>query len=272
MGRPMYQLPSDQILDSATLSLGSNTTAVGYALENLYDSNPASPWVAGSTAAISILMDFGGSYSPAVKLVGFINHNFDAGEELYIQGNATNSWGAPTVSQQIFAPALRADGSRQDFFWLLTTQTTTLRWWRVASSGASSSAWRIGELWVSETANRTFPQLERQSRRDVRTEIVHETPTGVSLRYADEARQERLSLDVSALRALVLPLRDWHRACLGNARPTLFLLDPDDTAKECFFVTHEPGGGQLTHQEGRDTDVWTTTVILRTLSPGIAVP
>lgn len=262
----IYQLPTDQTLSSATLTNPTNGSASGYALTDLYNGNPAFGWHASAASTFYILLDFGAVLGRAVKLIGFHNHNFDAGVVLTIQGNATNSWGAPTVNSTVTVPAARADGRGTDFYWLNAAQSSSLRYWRIGTTTTNSAAWILGQMWVSATV-RNLPVRNVQDSTMVITDhtvtIEHLTPAGVSLRYEQTNGQVLIGGDVTAVLAGFDTVRDWHRSCRGRSRPTMFV--PFDDVNECAFVIHDQDD---LPKMSDGADLWKTTLRLRSLSPG----
>src|SRR3954465_12525835 len=103
----IYGRPSESLLSGA-LAVTVNTGGADsqYPAANLFDGHPEKPakltgttgsWVAQFTAG------------QRVDLVALIHHNLAAGLDIKIQGNATNVWSAPTLSQAFTIPARLLD-------------------------------------------------------------------------------------------------------------------------------------------------------------------
>jgi hypothetical protein len=271
MSHAIFLRPSDQLLSSATLSMATNTVAAGYALSNLYDGNPAKPLRLSAATGFDILIDFGAAVTKAIKAAYFFGHNFDPGTTIRVQGNATNSWSSPTVNLTVTVPADATDGFGQDFCWLLSTQTTALRYWRIGTAATNSSAWRLGELVITDKVDRYLPSDNMQPTlaiSDLRVGAVeHRTPAGTSPRYQAPSRIVRIAGEIKGPRASLLAVRDWLRAMGGLGVPTAFILEDDDSNHECFFVVPDVGDFDLQHVAGQ---IWRANLSLRTLSPGVA--
>ena len=273
MANFVYQLPSDQSVDDATLSLGTGSLASGYALSSLHDGSPGRPILLSAATTFYILMDFGGSVTKAMKLFAFFAHNFDAGVQLVIQGNATNSWGAPTVNSTVTVPAVQADGRSTDFYWMNTSQTTALRWWRIGTTTTNSAAWKLGELWASATI-RTLPArnlLDSSMRvRQVYRVIEHVTPSDVSLRYREALPRVVVEGNVEFTESGINTVMAWHAACFGRAVPTCFI--PNDELSGVngvyppYYGIHASDELEKTSTGG---DLWSMPLSLRSL-PGWA--
>lgn len=272
MAKSIWQKPSDNQLSSATLTNPTNGSASGYALTDLYNGNPAFGWHASAASTFYILLDFGAVLGRAVKLIGFHNHNFDDGVVLTIQGNATDSWGAPTVNSTVTVPAVNADGFRTDFYWLNASQSSSLRYWRIGTTTTNSAAWILGQLWVSNTIRYLpFDQMQMNpglSIKRVRPVVEHLTPPpyNVSLRYPSASRYTVLSGLVKGVRSDVENLRDsWFSTSLGRAVPTTFVNEDTGSGAECFFVIHDQDDMDASQVNGQ---IWQAPIVLRTLATG----
>lgn len=271
MAKSIWQKPADNLLSLATLTNPTGASASGYALTDLYNSNPAFGWHAAAATTFYILIDFGGALTKAVKLIGFHNHNFAAGIVLTIQGNATNSWGAPTVNSTVTVPAVAGDGFKKDFYWLNASQTTALRYWRIGTTTTNTAAWILGQLWLSDTI-RYLPWDQMQSGslsiRRVRPVIEHVTPRpyNVSLRYPSPSRYTVIGGSVKGVRTDVEDMRDsWFSLCLGRSIPTCFVNEDTGSGNECFFVVHDQDEMETSQVLGQ---VWQAPLVLRTLATG----
>ena len=270
----IYQLPSDQCVDDATLSLGTGSLASGYALSALHNGNPASPMLLSAATTFYVLLDFGASVTKAMKLFAFIGHNFDPGITLVVQGNASNSWGAPTVNSSVVVPAVQSDASPTDFYWMSSSQTTALRWWRIGTTTTNSAAWRLGELWASTTLRSLPARNLRDSTMRVRQNyrvVEHVTPSGVSMRYRSPFAIRSIEGAVDFTEASINTVMGWHAACFGRALPTVCI--PNDSLSgttglyPAYYVVHTTDELEKSSIGG---DLWRITLALRTLSNGVA--
>ena len=97
MAKLKYNHPQDNVVGAATLTLGAGTLDPLYAtLANLRDLNPTLP-VKFTTTTGAIVFDFG--WPQTVHLPIILNPKIDPGADVRWQGNATDSWGAPTFNQ-----------------------------------------------------------------------------------------------------------------------------------------------------------------------------
>lgn len=271
MAKSIWQKPTDDLVSLATLSLPTGTAAAGYALSDLSNRNPAFGLHLSAATTFYILVDFGGSLTKALKFISFHNHNFDAGIVLTIQGNASNSWGSPSVDSTVTVPAAAGDGFPTDFFWLNANQNSALRYWRIGTTTTNSAAWILGQLWLSDTV-RYIPWDQPQPGLSIsrpRPIIEHLTPVpyGVSLRYASPSRLTYIDGTIKGYKTDVDLIRDgWFSLGYGRAKPTPFALT-DTSGTESFFVVHNQDE-MPTSQLEVGGSVWQAPLKLKTLSNG----
>src|SRR5438552_2828835 len=130
----IYQVPTDNLAATGTLTVQSGTEDTAYPKANIYDGNPAKPAKLTTTTG-AWRWDFGSAKQ--LDIVAVIHHNLTAGLNVRIQGNATDAWGAPSLDQAFTIPArqtcspgtgpVRAASSRR---WSLSTQARTIVCWR----------------------------------------------------------------------------------------------------------------------------------------------
>ena len=269
MAKSIWQKPTDDLFSLFTWSIPTNSAAFGYATSDLNNRNPAFGLHLSAATSFYLLGDLGGSVTKAVKFITFHNHNFAPGTVITVQGNATNSWGSPTVNSSVTVPAAAEDGFPVDFFWLNASQTTALRYWRIGTSATNAAAWILGQLWISDTL-RYLPSDQPQPGIVVtrpRPIIEHLTPApyGVSLRYPSPSRFTILTGEIKGPQADVEAVRDgWFSLGYGRARPTPFALI-DTSGLECFLVIHDQDDMPAGQVKGQ---IWSAPVKLRTLSNG----
>lgn len=94
MARPLFLYQN--FIDAATLTASSASSTLP--VNNLKNAQKTKVWRTGSTIANEyVVIDFGAGME--ISCVVILNHNFLPDEFVYIEGNATDSWGAPSFSQ-----------------------------------------------------------------------------------------------------------------------------------------------------------------------------
>jgi hypothetical protein len=219
-----YSKASDIVTSSATITVptGTVSTDANYGLTSLYDGNPAKP-CKFTTAYATILFDFGS----AQRLDAFAmpHHNIDAGLGVLFQGNASDSWGAPTLSASVTIGAHDADGHVKQAWVDLTGvsgySVSGFRYWRLYIPATNSVAVQIGEaLLVAQLRTLTRGIQDTIARPITRGYIpAMETEAGVKLYYERDVKQFGISgnivgtlQDYADVKAL---LDDTHGPCRG---------------------------------------------------------
>lgn len=212
--RLFWDFPSD----AGEISASSEGYQLG--AENLQHAHLSKLWQTGtSTAAEWVKVDLGAAH--AVGAFALLGHDLAAGDSgLTLEGNASDSWGAPTFSQAVTYRA----GTLVEFF-----AETTLRWWRFkftkASAGVARSAGRLLLGPYHEVSRNLSGRDYRWGSDD--PSVGRRTPGGQL--YADERdhlRSLRFALklapdaDAAELRALY--------ASRGETRPWLVSVDHDN--------------------------------------------
>ena len=122
-------------------SLTANSATVNYPATNVLDSRLSRIFKTDASTTATIVFDA----LTAVKVdsVVIANHNMVTGGTFKVQGNATDSWGAPTVDETITF----ASGN-------MTKQFTggTLRYWRISIVNATNPDGfiSIGRVWLGD--------------------------------------------------------------------------------------------------------------------------
>ena len=269
MADVLYQWPTDQVADSATITLTTGTADATYPIANLTDGNIAKPHKVAETSA-TWKLDFGAAQR--VDLVALGPHNFDAGLQVKIQGNATDAWGSPTVDTTITIPADDADGRAvcpfKDLTGVTGYSTTGFRYWRLAVTGVNSVALALGELWFGAEKRvmaTVFGQHYQEpfDVEEIRSLVEHETTYGVATVYdlMQRRRVFRGELRVGALG--VAAFRAWHHAMRGRVYPGLWM--PDADVNDVWWVRAARDWRVTRHLE----DVQDIALVLDELSHGL---
>lgn len=232
----IYQLNSDQVADSGSLTVQSGTEDAAYPKANLYDSNPAKPAKLTTTTG-AWRWDFG--VAQRIDLVALIHHNLTAGLEVRIQGNAADAWGAPTFNQVITIPAYLGDGYPSnpwlDLTGLAAYSTGGFRYWRLVVVGTNAAAIAIGEVWLGALKRSLTPNIDWGARQPFeRKTVEHRTDFGVSNIYdlGVTIRNMQGQLDTTDAQAALI--QAWWRDTRGRVRP--FLLVPNGDVNDAWLV------------------------------------
>lgn len=223
----IYVLPSDNVIDDATLTPSSETT--GYEAENLRDGNPAKPWTTTSTNP-SLFIDF--SSAQAVNFLALIHHNLATSAVVRIKGSSTTSFGSATVDRLVTVPAWEADGYPvSPWIDLSTEANNSLRYWQLAvsTSGPNDVAVSIGELWMASTwrtltARHLAVGLQQGYTRPI---IEHQTDYGVRAIYDLGVKTKRMSGTVVGSTGTLDQLKGWWDDCHGRALPSVVVFTTD---------------------------------------------
>ena len=96
--------------------------------------------------------------------------NLEVGDTLYLQGNATDSWGGPSVNVNVTITAAMVTKGLIVYNW---SSGQSYRWWRIyMTSGSSDGYIRIGRVFVG-----AYSEPDRDYDKDY--EIRNVTPSTV---------------------------------------------------------------------------------------------
>lgn len=131
------------------VTVSASSTSSGYAASNILNPHKSKIWRTGtSTASEWIELDFGAAVT--VTHLGLVAHNFTGGDTIRIKGNASSSWGSPSVNVLITVAApnqIVSLGGSQSY-----------RYWRLEVTKASSGVTReLGALLLGSAY--TFAEL-----------------------------------------------------------------------------------------------------------------
>jgi len=137
----------DETCSGATLT--ANSESINYLVTNILDSRLTKKFRTSASTTATIVFDCGAAV--AAETIAIANHNISSGvTTLKIQGNATDSWGAPSVDETI----TWASGIITHDF----TQAT-YRYWRVQiiDAGNSDGYIELGRVYIGN--NETVPDI-----------------------------------------------------------------------------------------------------------------
>ncbi len=124
-------IPDNLLEDVNTVTASTENTT--YVTENLYNRRPGKPFKFTTTAG-NLVCDF--ASATTIDSVAIIGHNIDDGATVTLEGNATDSWSSPSLSETIsYMPT--------NTFKVFTSGS--YQYWRLVVSGAAATV-KIGEL------------------------------------------------------------------------------------------------------------------------------
>lgn len=235
-----FCLPRGIVTGNATITAAGGTvsTDANYGLTSLYDGNPAKP-CKFTTDSATLLFDF--TSAQRLDAVAIPHHNIDAGVSVTIQGNATNSWGSPSLSVPLTIYPHDFDGHVQRAWVDLTTKTgytvTGYRYWRLVI-GTNSVAVQLGEVLLISILS----QLERGAQGDIQIRINRkyvpavETDAGVEWIYERDVKQAEI------VGTIVGTLQDYEDVkellddAHGRSRGFFFVLDSEVEHYDGLYV------------------------------------
>lgn len=232
----IYQRASDNVAPNATVTVQTGTAATGYPAANLVDLNPAKPAKLVETTG-AWLFDFGSAQR--VDLVAIVHHNLNAGLNVRIQANATDSWGTPTIDAAFTIPAQDPDLFRPGPWLDLTAvagySAGGFRYWRLVVVGTNSAPVAIGEIWLGSSIRTLDPNIQWGATDGDDHQIVeHATDFGVATIFDLGTRTRTLTGQVDTTDSNRDDLRAWFRSTHGRAQA--FLVIPDGDVNDALLV------------------------------------
>lgn len=233
----LYTRPSDYVLGSnATITASAEDTA--YPATNINDLHPERPAKLTTTTGTWVA-DLGSAMQ--VDLCALIQHNFDAGLAVTLQGNTANSWGAPALSTAFTIPARLADLFTVNVWLDLSVLfpvagNRTYRYWRLNVTGTNSANLSVGQ-WLLEGTRRTFGirDIKKGSPRSwKRPSILHETEFYVRRSYDLGVTIRTVAVDVEATDTTMAEIDAWYRNANGISLP--FLIVPTSSETDAWMV------------------------------------
>jgi hypothetical protein len=234
----LYTRASEDLISTATLTVNTGSGDSAYPPADLGDLRPEHPAKLTSTSG-SFVADLGSA--KVVEICAIIHGNFDAGTNVRLQGNATNTWGAPTVDQPFTIPARYADSFPVNVWLDLKTLipsagTRTLRFWRLISVSVQTNPIAIGE-WVMYTTKRDLGvrNIQYGSLRDwYRPAIIHQTDLFARRIYDLGTTLRTCTITFQPEATVLAQIDTWYRDALGTMKP--FLIVPDGGENDAWLV------------------------------------
>jgi hypothetical protein len=236
VGRAVYGHYDDIVGYAATVTVNSGTEDPDYPADYLVDQVVVRPaqLLTGSGAWLL-------AYPSPQRWdwVAIPMHNLDAGLEVRIQGNATDSWGSPTLNVPIIIPPYRDDGFPVGCWLDLTTATgytdAGFAFWRLAVVGTNSANVKVGELVAFERKRTLNPNISWGARiLEDRPIVDNRTPSGAENIYDRGVTRQELHGELDTTDAGLAAVRAWWRSSRGRARP--MGLVPDEDVNEAWLA------------------------------------
>ncbi len=187
-----------------------------YPYTNLYNRRPGKPFEAISTSS-AIIIDLGTATS--VDSVALIGHNIDSGATIVLEGNATNSWGAPAKTETITHVST-------NMYKIFTSGS--YRFWRLNVTGAAANV-RVGELVMGVSVELTNNYKWGFKRGRAYKNKVHKTEYGQRYTYK-LYNQRHYTLSFAASDTTLTELETLHSTVEGGYKPFVFI-NSDSEAK-----------------------------------------
>jgi hypothetical protein len=227
-----YALPADDLAPTA-IAVTASAEDPGYPADLLIDPNPAHPAKLTTTSG-SWVLQFPVPIAPVAAVL--VYPQLDASLAVSLEGNSSDSWGAPAYSEVIAMPGPHEDGASVSPI-LDISGTPSFAFWRLRISGTNSVPVAVGRLMLL-AALRTF-----EDGTSVRWGVVEEedygivemaTELGVETVYdlgnmRRELQGEMLLRQAGASQFLAL-----RRATRGRVEP--WLLVPFEGVNDAYLV------------------------------------
>jgi hypothetical protein len=225
-----YFHPDDNVAPNATPTVETGTANASYPVANStllsYAKIAAPSKLAEVTGAW--LFDFGSAQRVDAVVLW---HNFDAGITCKLQGNATNSWGGPTVDATLTIPAKRSDDFTVKVYRDLTGVTgysaSGFRYWRLTVTGNSVPV-GIKILLFSQIRTTSKNFQWSYAANEHQTAIQMTTDALVPWAYDLTAAPRQFVGTVPGTDADATKIAEWFRACAGPVHPTVIVPNPSE--------------------------------------------
>lgn len=125
------------LIDSITsTSMTALTTAAGYPIANVQDPRLTKVWTSDATTTQTVIVDLGSAQ--AISVLAIVGHNIASTATCVANGNATDVWTAPSVTQSI---------TWNSGIMLAFISPQTYQYWRFSFTGLTQAV-SIGRLWL----------------------------------------------------------------------------------------------------------------------------
>lgn len=257
-----YQLPTDNIVATATIAVKTGTPDAAYPIANLTCGNPAKPFKLASASG-TVLITF--TAPVALKFAAVFNHNLPlATGSLSLQGHDSDAW--PGDYTEVFPLlAAREDGFSRNPFVDMTVDAPSWQYWLLSFATGTAAYAALGELWLSLTV-RTWPNTALNpggTTIESHPVVEHRTGAGVGLFYDSLTTMRSIRVPQTTFDADRAVLATLWRSAHGRAKP--FVVVPDTTIADAMLVRLASTRETLQFSGNVDTE----TLALEELSSGI---
>ena len=167
----------DNQVDDTDFTLTASTEAANFPATNLQDMRLSQQWRTTQITAETIVIDAGSGNTITATAAAIAAHNLTNGATIKIQGNASDSWGGPSLDESFSWDA--------DLMVVFFT-SAAYRFWRFSleDAGNTESFLYVGRMFLG-----TYLQVDDEPMRDFNEEYLDSTrtqyaPTGQA--YSDE--------------------------------------------------------------------------------------
>jgi hypothetical protein len=227
-----YALPTDDVAPTAT-AITASAEDPGYPADLLVDANPAHPAKLTTTSGDWVL-EFASPIAPVAAVL--VYPQLDAGLAVSLQGNSSDSWGAPAFSQAVTIPGPQEDGASISPI-LEITGTPSYPFWRLAVTGSNSVPVAVGRLMLL-AALRTFEDGTSARWGLVENEdygiVEMATELGVETIYDVGNRRRSLEGELLLRQLGATQFLTLRRATKGRVEP--WLLVPFEDVNDAYLV------------------------------------
>jgi hypothetical protein len=254
MGRALYATWTDNVAPNATVvAVGTGTVDPAYPATNINNQVLALPAKLLTTTGS---WTFTFAAQQRVDLVAIPHHNLTAGLEVRIQGNATDSWGSPSLNTTITIPAYRGDGfppgAWKDLTGVSGYTTNGYQYWRLIVVGVNAANVAISELYLVAQKRTLNPNINWGVQfNESRPIIENRSDFGVATIYDLGVTFRKITGDVDTNDAGLAALRTLYQDCRGRARQ--FCLIPDESLNDAWIVRWSAGLDMTLVQIDRNT-------------------
>jgi hypothetical protein len=226
-GAGRFRIYWNNLADAAATVETASSSATEYPLANIKNIWPGYKWRSASLGAPDFLK---WDLHTAQYVSCFIlwNHNIGAGATIRLQGNATDSWGSPTVDVQVIWNA--------DFLVYVFTSAIFLRWWRIIVTDAANPDGYIsaGHRFLGDVFQPRYSHATRAPGFIDPSEIAF--TTGGQLNAARREVYDKASYSFSAVQpADILTMKSLYKA-LGTNKPYFIIEDSSYPLTTVYYI------------------------------------
>ncbi len=254
----MYNGLSDEVARLAT-SITIETGAVSpedenYGPDNLVDENPAK--VAKIEATTGAWL-FAYNAKQPIEIAALIHHNFDATSDngslsVRLEGNDTDSWGAPSFSAEFTIPDWFATGTRRwpvNPYLILTSLSgydpAGFLYWRLVVEN-NSEVLQLGQVWFGSTIRIFDPDLRWGPVPHLtKPQIENSTSFLVDTIYPRGTTRWAMEADLMASEELSAALEQHWYDVDGRAHPWLLIPSGPIANDRAYFVRYASSERQM---------------------------